>query len=259
MMASMEKKNNAVIPFEEMKGNRRSNFIFNRMVFVLAAEILFIILVAAGGRFLGAVNFTRKVLTPVFVGAAVAAAVLTAANTFPRNIRFASLSPRFVTTVLAAYVLLFRLTFTFTDVSYGIIASFILFGIVLIRHLTSADFFYLSLVCFLDLLLAYYPRISNFGGLPKDTMSYAAAGAALFITVLFFVFALVFLKARDLKLSKRFFDRGVNRVYPLFVLPACFLALSAVRMFIPAAFPVAAIVFFIFYLLVMVAYAFDRG
>jgi hypothetical protein len=169
-------------------------------------------------------------------------------------------SAGFIASACAGISLFIGLTYRVSESSALVILAFAAVALVFIAYTFSHDFFLLSLVTVVSIVLSLWPRLFVYNaGLFRNLADYASVAASFVICVAFCVLAFVACYGKSAKLSRWFFNLGYVRLYPLYLLPAVGFGASVIRLLAPAMFSYALIVAVIMYMIFLVMYAFDSA
>ena len=169
-------------------------------------------------------------------------------------------SAGFIASACAGLSLFLGLTYRISESSALVILAFAAVALVFIAYTFSHDFFLLSLVTVISIVLSLWPRLFVYNaGLFRNLADYASVAVSFIVCAAFCVLALVACKGSSAKLSRWFFNLGYVRLYPLYLLPAVCFGVSVVRLLAPAMLSYALIVAVIMYMVFLVMYAFDSA
>ncbi len=241
-----------------------TDFVFCRIMAlfaVLVAYTIFELCAHNAGANLVAMYNAARILTVVF--AVAAAAFLVVSIIAKQHTVFGAgkvLSAGFIACVCAGLSVFLGFTFHISESSALIILAFATVALVFVGYSFSRDFFLLSLVTVVSLVLSLWPRlfIYNFG-LLKILADYGSVAVSFAVCAAFCVLCLVACYGKSAKFSRWFFNLGYVRLYPLYLLPAVGFAVSLVRLFAPALLSYALVITVVMYMIFLVMYAFDSA
>ena len=256
----VNKKNGAV------KKTRMSpaDFVFYRVLSLFALLVLYIVFELCAhnsGSNMLAMYKAANVCTIIFAAAAVVFAVIKLL--VKQNGVFGSgkvFSAGFIAGACAGLAVFVGFTFHISESSALVILAFAAVALVFISYTFSRDFFLLSLVTVISIVLSLWPKLFVYPcGIIRDIANYASVAVSFVICAAFCALALVACYGKSAKLSRWFFNNGYVRLYPLYLLPAVGFSISLVRLFLPAFFSYALVVTVVMYMIFLVVYAFDSA
>ncbi len=168
-------------------------------------------------------------------------------------------SAGFISAVCAAACVFLSATYNVSDSSALIILAFVAAALVFVAYSFSRDFFLLSLVTVIGVVLAALPVLFVYSGVIRDVLAYGSVIASFIVCAGFCVLSAAACFGKNEKLSKWFFNCGYVRRYPLFLLPAVCFAGAIIRLLLPVAFSYALIFSIVLYMVFLVIYAFDSA
>ena len=240
-----------------------SDFVFYRMITVFFALVAFVAFefYAHGASSLRNAGSLVGVLSYVFLALFVLSAVLHFVR-FPKGV-FAAGKPfsfGFIALLSLALSVFVSLTYQVSDDFSLVILAFAAAALAFVGYTFSRDFFILSCVSVVSILLAAFPVVFVYGNSASQlTASYATVAISFAISIAFCVLSAIACFGKNEKLSAWFFNMGYVRRYPLFVLPAVFSGAALLRLIFPSFFSYALIASIVCYVVFLVIYAFDSA
>lgn len=181
---------------------------------------------------------------------------------FPKGV-FACGKPMsfgFISVLSLAVSLFVSLTYQVREDFLLVILAFAAAVLAFVGYTFSRDFFILSCVSVLSIVLAAFPVVFVYGNLEYQLIaSYATVAASLILNVAFCVISALACFGKNKKLSAWFFNMGYVRRYPLFVLPLIFFCAALFRLLVPSYFSYAVVFSIVCYVVFLVIYAFDSA
>ncbi len=241
-----------------------TDFIFYRIMAlfaVLVAYIIFELCAHNGGANLIAM-YNASVISAVVFALAAAAFLVVRVIVKKRGALGSGkvLSAGFIACVCAALSVFLGLSFHISESGALIIIAFAAVALVFVGYSFSRDFFLLSVVTVVSLVLSLWPRLFIYnGGIFKIIADYGSVAVSFVLCAAFCVLALVACYGKSAKFSRWFFNLGYVRLYPLYILPAAGFAVSLVRLFAPAILSYAIVFTVVMYMIFLVMYAFDSA
>lgn len=241
-----------------------SDFIFYRIMalfIALVAYIIFELCAHNAGANVLAMYYASKISAAAF---AVAAAAFLAVRHIVKNRGALGcgkvFSAGFIACVCAGLSVFLAFTFHISESGVLIILAFAAVALVFVGYSFSRDFFLLSLVTVVSLILSLWPRLFIYnGGTFNALAKYGSVAASFVICGGFCVLALIACYGKSAGLSRWFFNFGYVRLYPLYLLPAMGFAVSVVRLVAPAMLSYAIVATVVMYMIFLVMYAFDSA
>lgn len=158
---------------------------------------------------------------------------------------------------LSAFV---SLTYQVRDDFSLVILAFALAALAFVGYTFSRDFFILSCVSVVSIVLAAFPVLFVYGNSTSQlTASYVTVAISLAINLAFCVLSAIACSEKCEKLSTWFFNMGYVRRYPLFALPVVFSGAAVLRLLVPSYFSYAVVLSIVCYVVFLVIYAFDSA
>ncbi len=241
-----------------------ADFIFYRIIALFAVLVAYTVFELcshnAGADLLAMYNAAR-IAAAAFAVAAVAFLVVRLAvkkhGIFGTGKVF---SAGFIACVCAGLSVFLGLTFRISESGALIILAFTAVALVFVGYSFSRDFFLLSLVTVISVVLSLLPRLFIYhNGIFHILVNYGSVAASFAVCAAFCVLALIACYGKSAKLSRWFFNLGYVRLYPLYLLPAVSFSTSLIRLFAPAMLSYSIVVTAVMYMIFLVMYAFDSA
>ena len=238
----------------------KNDMVFWRMAFifaVLAAYTVFELYAHGNGVNIILANAVAVWGSLLFAAGAVVCFVLSRVK---KGSKDGVLTYGFLSAVSLALALFLSLTYEISDSSALIILAFASAALVFVGYSFSRDFFLLSVVSAVSVVMAAAPLLFVYrDGLMHTLTTYGSAAFSFVLCAAFCVLALIASFGKNEKLSDWFFNFGYVRRYPLFLLPAVCFAASVVRIALPAFFSYVIVFAIVLYMVFLVLYAFDSA